>query len=123
MKEALIDLFKEVRLLSNKGQNINGIVVNRSIENKGNYPYAIALQESFRAFQNSCDKIKNEPRIDRLIAKQKKDILSEALDLFEHASDRHYQKKGKYIDITYKLNGQDHSFTYDAKKGVMLNER
>ena len=62
--EKLIDLFKEVRLLTNKGQNINGIVINRSVENKGNYPYAIALQESFRSFQNSCDKIKNEPRID-----------------------------------------------------------
>ena len=73
--EKLIDLFKEVRLLSGKGPTLNGIVVNRSIENKGNYPYAIALQESFRAFQNSCYKIKNEPRIDKLVAKQKKDIL------------------------------------------------
>ena len=74
--EKLIDLFKEVRLLSGKGQSLNGIVINRSIENKVNYPYAIALQESFRAFQNSCFKIKNEPRIDRLVAKKKKDILT-----------------------------------------------
>ena len=74
--EKLIDLFKEVRLLANKGQSLNGIVINRAIENKGNYPYAIALQESFRAFQNSCNKIKNEPRIEKLIAKQKKDILT-----------------------------------------------
>ena len=74
--EKLIDLFKEVRLLSSKGLALNGIVVNRSVENKGNYPYAIALQESFRAFQNSCHKIKNEPRIDKLVAKQKKDILT-----------------------------------------------
>jgi dynein heavy chain 1 len=74
--EKLINLFKEVRLLYAKGLTVNGIVVNRSVENKGNYPYAIALQESFRAFQNSCHKIKNEPRIDKLVAKQKKDILT-----------------------------------------------
>ena len=74
--EKLIDLFKEVRLLANKGQSLNGIVINRAVENKGNYPYAIALQESFRAFQNSCHKIGNEPRIDKLVAKQKKDILT-----------------------------------------------
>ena len=73
--EKLIDLFKEVRLLTNKNQKLNGIVTTRALENKGNYPYAIALQESFRAFQNSCHKIKNEPRIDKLVAKQKKDIL------------------------------------------------
>ena len=74
--EKLIDLFKEVRLLSGKGASVNGIVISRSMENKGNYPYAIALQESFRAFQNSCHKIKNDPRIDKLVAKQKKDILT-----------------------------------------------
>ena len=74
--EKLIDLFKETRLLTAKGLNVNGIVINRSVENKGNYPYAIALQESFRAFQNSCHKIKNDPRIDKLVAKQKKDILT-----------------------------------------------
>ena len=74
--EKLIDLFKEVRLLTAKGLNVNGIVINRSVENKGNYPYAIALQESFRAFQNSCHKIKNDPRIEKLVAKQKKDILA-----------------------------------------------
>ena len=94
--EKLIDLFKEVRLLTNKGQNINGIVVNRSIENKGNYPYAIALQESFRAFQNSCLKIKNEPRIDKLVAKQKKDILVQISEKYS----QNWQNRPKIQEFT-----------------------
>ena len=94
--EKLIDLFKEVRLLSGKGQSLNGIVINRSIENKVNYPYAIALQESFRAFQNSCFKIKNEPRIDRLVAKQKKDILT----LIQEKYNFNWQNRPKIQEFT-----------------------
>ena len=94
--EKLIDLFKEVRLLSVKGASVNGIVINRSIENKGNYPYAIALQESFRAFQNSCSKIINDPRIEKLVAKQKKDILMQISEKYTY----NWQNRPKIQEFT-----------------------
>ena len=53
----------------------------------------------------------------------KKKVLSEALNLFKNASDKKYVKRGKYIDISYKLNNEQHSFTYNTKKGVLTNER
>lgn len=53
----------------------------------------------------------------------KKKVLSEALDLFKHAEDKKYVKRGSYIDISYSLKGEKHSFTYNTKKGVLTNER
>ena len=38
----LIDLFQEVRLIQ-KFTNVSTIVISRSLENKTNYPFAIAL--------------------------------------------------------------------------------
>ena len=72
--EKLIDLFKEVRLINGVYLNVSQIVVTRSIEHKGNYPYYIALQDAFRTFNSACQKIKNEPRIAKLVAKPKRDI-------------------------------------------------
>jgi dynein heavy chain 1 len=69
----LIDLFQEVRLIQ-KFKNVSTIVISRSMENKTNYPFAIALGDAFRTFNNCCEKIKSEPKITKLIAKQKKDI-------------------------------------------------
>ena len=54
---------------------------------------------------------------------KKKEILSEALDIFEHANDKSFVKKGDNILINYKLKGKEHSFTYNTKKGVMSNVR
>ena len=71
--EKLIDLFKEVRLIHGY-TTVNQLIISRAIEHKGNYPFAIALQDAFRTFNNSCDKIKNQPKIVKLIAKQKMDI-------------------------------------------------
>ena len=72
--EKLIDLFKEVRLIHGNFGNVSQLIISRSMENKGNYPFAIALQDAFKTFNNSCQKIKNEQKIAKLIAKQKKDI-------------------------------------------------
>ena len=54
---------------------------------------------------------------------KKKDVLAEALNLFKHATNKTYVKRGKYIDISYTLKGETHSFTYNTKKGVLTNER
>ena len=69
----LVDLFQEVRLIQ-KFKQVPSIVVSRSMENKTNYPFAIALGDAFRTFNNCCEKIKSEPKITKLIAKQKSDI-------------------------------------------------
>lgn len=53
----------------------------------------------------------------------KKEMLQEALNIFEGATDRHFKKSGKFIDISYKLDGKEHSFTYNTEKGVITNER
>ena len=54
---------------------------------------------------------------------KKKKMLDEALTIFEGAYDREFKKRGKYIDISYKLDGKSHSFTYNTEKGVITNER
>ena len=54
---------------------------------------------------------------------EKKELLSKSLELFKHGQVVLYQTRHPFIDVTYKLNGQEHSFTYDTKKGVISNER
>ena len=54
---------------------------------------------------------------------KKKQVLADALDIFEHASDKSFVKRGNYIDVKYQLNGKEHSFTYNTKKGVLTNVR
>ena len=48
--EKLIDLFKEVRLIHGNFGNVSQLIISRSMENKGNYPFAIALQDAFKTF-------------------------------------------------------------------------
>ena len=66
--------FKEYHLLKNIKTNISKNLIGNSMKNKANYPLALAIQDAFRTFNNSCLKIKNEPKINKLIAQQKKDI-------------------------------------------------
>ena len=54
---------------------------------------------------------------------QKKEVLAHALEIFEKAEDKSFVKRGNYIDIKYQLNGKEHSFTYNTKKGVLTNVR
>ena len=83
-EEKLIEKFKEFRMLSGKNDSkINSFLKGRLIDYKSNYVNAIALQESFKAFHNSCDKI-NDPVIDKLVAKQKKDILTLISEKYTH---------------------------------------
>ena len=68
--------FKECRLLKNIKSNLSRTIINNSIKNKVNYPFALAIQDAFRTFNSSCQKIKNEPKISKLIASQKNEIHS-----------------------------------------------
>ncbi len=61
-------------LLIQKFKNISTIVISRSMENKTNYPFAISLGDTFRTFNDCCEKIKSKLKIIKLIAKQKLDI-------------------------------------------------
>ena len=54
---------------------------------------------------------------------QKKEVLAHALEIFEKAENKSFVKRGNYIDIKYQLNGKEHSFTYNTKKGVLTNVR
>ena len=65
--------FKEVRLLKNIKPGAKNFF-NTSGNNKINYPFALAIQDVFRTFNSSCQKIKNEPKINKLIANQKNEI-------------------------------------------------
>ena len=53
----------------------------------------------------------------------KRQVLADALNIFQHATDREYVKRNDFIDIKYKLDNKEHSFTYDTKKGVLTNVR
>ncbi len=71
--EKIIDLFKEVRLLNNMGSyTVNAYISNKAKDIKNTYPIAISLQDSIRAFNQTCSKIDN--RIIKLVAKSKKEI-------------------------------------------------
>ena len=54
---------------------------------------------------------------------EKKAVLAEALHLFRNAEVLSYETKGKTVDVKYRVDGQEHQFTYDINKGVLLNER
>lgn len=49
----------------------------------------------------------------------KKEFLSHILALFERATVVSYARKDQFIHITYELDGEQKSFNYDTKKGVM----
>ena len=63
---------------------ITSFIKTRLVDFKSNYINAIALQESFKAFHNCCNKIINEPVIDKLVAQQKKDILTLVNEKYTH---------------------------------------
>ncbi len=48
-----------------------------------------------------------------------KALLEKKLELFYHASDVSYKKRGQKIDIKYQLNGKEHKITYNTKKGTL----
>ena len=84
--EKLIEKFKEFRMLSDKTDKNSSasFIKGRLIDYKLNYSNAMALQESFKAFHNSCNKIANDSVIDRLVAQQKRDILSLVNEKYTH---------------------------------------
>ncbi len=53
----------------------------------------------------------------------KKKILAEALNIFRNAEVINYKLNGDLIDVKYRLDGQEHQFTYNVNKGVLSNER
>lgn len=54
---------------------------------------------------------------------EKKQILSEALDLFKNAEVNSVNRRGRYlIDIKYSIKGKEYKMTYNTNKGVLLNE-
>ena len=84
-EDQLIDKFKEFRMLTGKNDTkITSFIKTRLVDFKSNYINAIALQESFKAFHNCCNKIINEPVIDKLVAQQKKDILTLVSEKYTH---------------------------------------
>ena len=53
---------------------------------------------------------------------QTKSLLNEKLNLFYNAKDVSFKKNGKYINISYSLDGQKYEFVYNPKKGKITNE-
>lgn len=53
----------------------------------------------------------------------KKIILAEALELFRNAKVVSYETIGHKVKVKYTLKGDNHSFIYNTKKGVLENER
>ena len=50
---------------------------------------------------------------------QTKKLLEEKLELFYKATHVSFIKDGRYINLFYSLNDQQHSLRYDTKKGVL----
>ena len=62
--------FKEMRLL----KKMYNTKKSQNAKSKEYYPYALAIQDAFRTFNNCCQKIQNEPKINKLIAQEKNQI-------------------------------------------------
>lgn len=52
--------------------------------------------------------------------KNKKELLSRCLDVFQNAEDRSFEKKGKTINVSFVCHGKKESFTYHIQKGILL---
>ena len=50
-------------------------------------------------------------------------LLDEALEIFKGAKVDSWKSNKKYIDVYYHIGDDQHSFTFDIKKGVLLNDR
>ena len=70
--DSLIE-FKEGRLMK-KMKDIKSMIQKSCAASKNYYPFALAIQDAFRTFNNCCQKIKNEPKVNKLIAKEKGQI-------------------------------------------------
>ncbi|MCQ2815661.1 MAG: AAA family ATPase [archaeon] len=72
-EEKLIDTYKEEKFIKNGNFPVNFpySLGTRLAEVKKNYPFAIALQDSFRTFNSITEKVKNDQNIQKLIAAQK----------------------------------------------------
>ena len=70
--DSLIE-FKEIRLIKTIQGN-QRVYHSANIKTKDYYPYALAIQDAFRTFNNCCQKIQKEPKINKLIAKEKGQI-------------------------------------------------
>lgn len=55
--------------------------------------------------------------------KEQKQILSEALEIFEKGVVDSYVSKNHKIKVEYHIGEQMHQFVYDTKKGVLTNDR
>ena len=51
----------------------------------------------------------------------KKEKLSNAFDIFYHATNKEYSKKGNCIEIKYELNNKKYNLLYDTKRGEIIN--
>ena len=76
--DSLIE-FKECRLMK-KIHEVKKMTQSACAKSKDYYPYALAIQDAFRTFNNCCQKIKNEPKINKLIAKDKSQIHQLIID-------------------------------------------
>lgn len=52
---------------------------------------------------------------------EKREILSRALELFYRGKVTGYYRDGKYIRVSYAIDGKEFSFSYDTLKGVIKN--
>ena len=102
--DSLIE-FKEIRLMKKIQENKRMIHPN-SIKSKDYYPYALAIQDAFRTFNNCCQKIKNEPKINRLIAKDRMQIHQ----LIKDNADISWANEQKVVDFAKTLCGKVSSF-------------
>ncbi len=55
--------------------------------------------------------------------KNKNELLEKSLELFKNAKVKEYETVRHLIKVKYELNGEEHSFTYNTKKGELSNER
>ena len=107
----------------------------KSLYPNAQFGYGPAIENGFYYDIDFGDKVLVEDDL-AAIEKRMKEIASkdlrierkqvskdEALEIFKHATDKSYVKRGKLIDIKYKLNNEEHSFTYNTKKGVLSDVR
>ena len=50
----------------------------------------------------------------------KRNLLSDALDLFYYAKVEQYARKGDTIEITYTSNSRSRTVKYDRKRGILI---
>ena len=115
--ESLIE-FKECRLIK-KLYDIKNMIVSNIAKNKVFYPYALAIQDAFRTFNNCCQKIKNEPKINKLIAKEKSQIQQ----LIKDNTDLSWANDQRIFDFAKILCGKVSSFEEKVTELIsMINQ-